>query len=58
MKLLVLHEIAYKAARVTSRESFIEFEKWVMQILATYKDAAIERVARIELFRLKDQYAF
>jgi hypothetical protein len=57
MKLLVIYEIADKASKVTSRRALREFEKWVSNIMAIYKDAAIERVARTHLFRLKDEYA-
>jgi hypothetical protein len=56
--LLVLYEIAEKAARVKSRRAFREFEKWATNIINTYQDAAIERVASMHLFQLKAQYSF
>ncbi len=57
LNLLVVYEIAYKASKVTSKKAYKEFEKWVAGVLATYRDAAIERAAKVHLFRLKDQFA-
>jgi hypothetical protein len=57
MKLLLLYEIAERAAKVTSRKNLVDFERWVTETLRNYKDATIERVARSQLFRLKDQFA-
>lgn len=54
--LLILYEIADKASKVSSRKAFQEFERWVRGLLKTYHDAAIERVANIHLFKLKDQF--
>ncbi len=53
--LLLVYEIADKAARVTSKKAFKEFERWVAGVLGTYRDAAIQRVANMHLFRLKEQ---
>ncbi|MBX4188132.1 MAG: hypothetical protein KW793_03280 [Candidatus Doudnabacteria bacterium] len=58
MNLLVIYEIADKASKVTSRKAFRDFERWAAKIIKTYKDAAIERVARIHLFRLREQFSF
>jgi hypothetical protein len=57
MQLLILHEIAYKASLVTNKAKYRQFERWLGKILSTYKDAAVERYARIYLFQLKEQYA-
>lgn len=56
-QLLVLYEIAEKASKVTSRKSLREYERWVKNTLQSYHDAALEHVARIHLFRLKEQYS-
>lgn len=56
VNLLVLYEISDKAAGVKTRKAYIEFEKWVKNILHTYHDAAIERVAKMHLFRLQSQF--
>jgi hypothetical protein len=53
--LLVLYEIADKASRVTSKKSYREYEKWVKSVVASYRDAVVERVARTHLIKLKDQ---
>ncbi|HEX5430210.1 MAG TPA: hypothetical protein VFX17_04000 [Patescibacteria group bacterium] len=55
--LLVLYEIAQRASQVTSKKAFRLYEQWIQQVLRTYHDAAIEQVARIQLFRLREQYA-
>lgn len=55
--LLVLYEIADKASRVKTKRAYKQFEIWVKGILADYQDAAIERVARMHLFRLRNQFA-
>ncbi|HYC80087.1 MAG TPA: hypothetical protein VEC17_03605 [Candidatus Binatia bacterium] len=57
MKLLLLYEIADRAAKVTSKQNLLEYEKWVTDTLKQYKDAAIERAARSQIFRLKNQFA-
>lgn len=54
---LVVYEIAYKASQVKSKRAFKQFEIWVKNILSTYHDAAIERVANMHLFRLRSQLA-
>lgn len=56
LNLLVVYEIADKASRVTTKKAYREFEKWVSYVLATCHDAAVERAARIQLFKLKDMY--
>ncbi|MBX4191710.1 MAG: hypothetical protein KW804_02850 [Candidatus Doudnabacteria bacterium] len=56
--LLVLYEITDKAARVKSKRAYREFEKWVSNIISTYQDAAIQRVASMHLFQLKAQFSF
>lgn len=58
INLLVLYEISEKASRVTTKQAYVEFEKWVRSVIEQYKDAAVERVARTQLFKLKDQFAF
>ncbi|OGE73678.1 MAG: hypothetical protein A3I07_01670 [Candidatus Doudnabacteria bacterium RIFCSPLOWO2_02_FULL_42_9] len=58
VNLLVLYEIADKAARVKSKKAFKEFEKWLKQIVINSKDTAIEKVANIHLFRLREQFAY
>ncbi|MBX4187158.1 MAG: hypothetical protein KW802_02790 [Candidatus Doudnabacteria bacterium] len=58
MNLLILYEIADKASRVKTKKAYREFEKWVSNIIGTYHDAAIQRVASIHLFQLKAQYSF
>jgi hypothetical protein len=57
LNLLLLHEIAYKASLVTSKRKLKEFEVWITNILVTYKDAAVEKYARIHLFGLREQFA-
>ncbi len=56
--LLVIHEIAYKASLVTSRRKLKEFERWITDVIKSYNDSAVETVARIHLFKLRDQYSF
>jgi hypothetical protein len=56
--LLILYEIAYKASKVKSKKAFREFEKWARSVVSTYHDAAIERVASMHLFRLREQFSF
>lgn len=53
---LVLYEIADKAARVKTKKAYKEFERWVSDVIQKYHDAAIERVARIHLFQLREQF--
>jgi len=57
VNLLVIYEIAEKASKVKTKKAFREFEKWVKNLIHTYQDAAIERVARIHLFNLKQQFS-
>ena len=54
--LLVIYEIAARAAAVRSKRSFREFERWVKEIIERYHDAAVERVARVHLLRLRQLY--
>ena len=54
---LITYEIAYKASQVKSKRAFKQFEIWVKDIVRTYHDAAIERVANIHLFKLRNQLA-
>jgi hypothetical protein len=56
MNLLLLHEIAYKASMVTTKKKYREFERWIKDVVSKYKDAAIEKYARIHLIKLKEQY--
>ncbi len=58
VNLLVLYEIADKAARVKSKKAYKDFEKWIQGVISTYHDAVIERVANTHLFRLRSQFAF
>jgi hypothetical protein len=55
--LLIIYEIADKAARVTSKAAFREFEKWANQIIGLYKDRGVEQTAKVHLYKLKDMYA-
>lgn len=57
LNLLVLYEIAEKASKVKTKKAFKEFERWVREIVTTYHDAAIERAAKIQLFRLQEQFS-
>ena len=54
---LVVYEIAFKASQVKSKRAFKQFEIWVKDVVRTYHDAAIERVANVHLFRLRTQLA-
>ena len=56
--LLILYEIADKAAKVKTKKSYRDFEKWIRQILQDYQDAAVEKCARIYLFKLKEEFSF
>ncbi len=56
--LLILYEIADKAARVKTKKAYKDFEKWIRQVVETYHDAAIERVAGMHLFRLREQFSY
>jgi hypothetical protein len=58
VNLLVLYEIADKASRVKTKKAFKEFERWVRSVITTYQDAAIQKVATIHLFRLKEQFSY
>lgn len=58
VNLLVLYEIADKASKVKTKKAFKEFEKWVRNVISTYHDAAIERVASMHLFKLREQFSF
>lgn len=54
--LLLLYEIADKAGRVRSKKALREFERWIKDVLVRYHDAAVEHVAHMHLFRLKELY--
>ena len=56
--LLVIYEIADKASRVKTKKAYREFEKWAKGLMTTYHDAAVEKVANMHLFRLRDQFSF
>jgi hypothetical protein len=58
VNLLILYEIADKASKVKSKKAFKDFEKWVRNIVSTYHDAAIEKVASMHLFRLKNEFSY
>ncbi len=58
VNLLVLYEIADKASRVKTKKAYKEFEKWVKGLIRTYQDAAIEQVARVHLFKLRQEFSF
>lgn len=58
MSVLILYEIAYKASQVKTKKAFREFEKWAREIIQTYHDAAIERVANVHLFQLRAQFSY
>ncbi len=58
VNLLLIYEIADKAARVKTKKAYREFEKWAREIVQTYHDAAIERVANMHLFRLRTEFSF
>lgn len=55
--LLVLYDIAARAAEVTSKKTLRAYEKWVYDTIRNYHDATIEHAARIHLLRLKEQYS-
>lgn len=58
VNLLVLYEIADKASRVKTKKAYREFEKWVRSVVSTYHDAAIERVASMHLFKLREEFSY
>ncbi len=58
MNVLIIYEIKDKAAKVTSKRAFREYERWIKNLLQTYHDAAVEQVARICLFGLREQFSF
>ncbi len=58
MNVLIIYEIKDKAAKVTSKRGLKEFERWVKNLLQTYHDAAVEQVAHISLFALREQFSF
>lgn len=58
INLLLLYEIADKASRVKTKKAFREFERWVRNIISTYHDAAIQKVASMHLFRLREEFSF
>ena len=58
VNLLILYEIADKASRVKSKKALKDFEKWVRRVVSTYQDAAIEKVASMHLFRLKNEFSY
>ncbi len=58
MNVLLIYEIKAKAAKVTSKRALREYERWIKNLLQTYHDAAVEQVARISLFTLKQQFSF
>jgi hypothetical protein len=55
--LLTIYEITFKASQVKTKKAFKEFERWVISTIATCQDAAVERMARIQLYKLRDQFA-
>ncbi|MGE5297611.1 MAG: hypothetical protein ACM3KM_00410 [Acidobacteriaceae bacterium] len=57
MNLLIFHEIEYKASLVKSKKMLKEFETWLSETVSSYRDAAIEHYARIQLFRVREQFA-
>lgn len=58
LNVLLIYEIKDKAAKVTSKKALREYERWIKNLLQTYHDAAVEQVARISLFTLKQQFSF
>jgi hypothetical protein len=57
VNLLLLYEIKDKAAQVNTKKAYREFERWVKDLMQTYHDAAVEQVAKICLYSLKEQFA-
>jgi len=55
--LLLLYEIKSKAAQVHTKKAYREFEQWVRNLTQTYHDAAVEQVAKICLYNLKEQFS-
>ncbi len=55
---LVLYEIAYRASQVKTKKAYKEFERWVKNTIQATHDAAVEHAARIQLFRLQEQFSF
>ena len=58
INLLLLYEIKDKASKVNSKKAYRDFERWIKNMLQTYHDAAIEQVANIALFSLRDQFGY
>ena len=56
INLLLLYEIKEKATRVKTKKAYREFQRWVANMLQTYHDNAVERVANMYLFQLRDQF--
>lgn len=55
--LLLIYEIKDKASKVQTKKAYREFKHWVKNLLATYHDAAVEKVANICLYSLQEQFA-
>ena len=58
INLLLLYEIKEKAAQVNSKKAYKDFERWVKNLLQTYHDAAVEKVANICLFSLQERFSY
>lgn len=56
--LLIVYEIADKASRVKTKTAYRDFERWVKKIIRTYHDATVAQVAKIHLFRLREQFSY
>ena len=55
--LLIIYEIAQRAAHVTNKTAYKRFERWVKRVISDCKDAAVERVAMIHLIQLQQQFS-
>ncbi|OGE83629.1 MAG: hypothetical protein A3B10_00580 [Candidatus Doudnabacteria bacterium RIFCSPLOWO2_01_FULL_44_21] len=58
INLLLLYEIKDRASKVRTKTAFREFERWVKNLLQTYHDAAVEQVAKICLFSLRERFSY
>jgi len=56
--IIVLYEIAERASQVKTKKAYKEFENWVKETVQKYQDKAIEHLANIYLFRLREEYSF
>jgi hypothetical protein len=58
VNLLVLYEIADRASRVRTKKALKQFERWIKNIMQSYHDAAVEKIAKIYLFKLQAEFGY